>query len=294
MADLALYEAKRQGRGRYIVFEAALADAIARKSDVEDAMRTALRDREITAHFQQQRGLPGRELMGFEALARWTSATLGPVSPGEFVPIAEENGLIAPLTQQMVEYAARSAAKWRKQGFTGRVSVNISPILFADDVVEVIQDAILSTACPADVLEIEITEAVFLDQGNRALQQIERLRAMGITVALDDFGTGYSSLGYLQRFPVDKIKIDRAFVSRMQGSEMTRSIVKAIVEMGHALNMSVIGEGAESEADVECLIQTGVDTVQGFVDGKPMSSADANALVDTNSLQPTIGVANTG
>ncbi len=278
-ADLALYEAKRQGRGRLELFREALEATVRRKSLIETELRRALVHGDIRAHFQRQTAVDDGRVVGFEALARWEHTRLGRIPPAEFVAVAEETGLIRELTYQIMTQAFRAAADWQAMGFPGRVAVNASPMLFDSDLSEFVQDCLLATGCNPSAAEMEITETVVLAQGNNARETIEELRAMGLTVALDDFGMGYSSLSYLQSFPVDKIKVDRAFVSKLPNSAETRAIVVAIAELGHALGMTVAGEGAETEAHRDCLAECQIDYVQGFIDGPPVDFEKATAIV---------------
>ncbi len=270
-ADLALYEAKKQGRGRFIEFEDSIEQGVLRKTILEEELRTALKGGQITPVFQRQITLSDNSLDGFEALARWEHPTLGPISPAEFIGVAETTNQIEELTHQMLTHACRAAAGWRKIGFGGHVSVNISPQLFGGPLLEMVQDILLSTNCPPEALELEITEAVLLTNSRNNLDIVEQLRASGICVALDDFGMGYSSLSYLQSFPVDRIKIDRAFVTTLETSQETAAIVTAIVALGHALSMKVTAEGVETEEQLTSLRAAGVDCVQGFIHGRPVS-----------------------
>lgn len=276
-ADLALYEAKRRGRGQFVEFEAAIETQVLRKARIEQEMRKDLAKKAITPVYQRQINLNTGALEGFEALARWTHAELGPISPGEFIPVAEDSNQIAEMTNQVLLQSCKAAVDWRRHGFAGRVSVNISPHLFSGALYEMIQDILLVTSCPAEALEIEITEAVLLANSSKNLDQLAQLRKLGITVALDDFGMGYSSLSYLQTFPMDRIKIDRAFVTKLTTHPETASIVRAIVELGHALGMRVTAEGVETEAQLEALRKVGADSVQGFLHGKPITQAEALA-----------------
>lgn len=287
MADLALYEAKRTGRGRYCIFREDLLKDVHRKNFIEDALRHAISDpSQIRPVYQRQTDLRTGQTIGFEALARWTHPEAGVISPAEFIPVAEDSNQIEALTTEILYQSLVMARELHDKGFTGRVAVNISPKLFGGSLYEIVTDALMRTGCPASSVEIEITEHVLLDSSGSILRQVERLQAIGITVALDDFGVGYSSLSYLQRFPVDKIKIDRTFVSSLTTSSDTEAIVIAIVQLGHALNMSVTGEGAETEADRAALRKCGVDAVQGWVDGKPIEAADLRSLGPETDWKP--------
>ncbi len=292
MADLALYEAKRAGRGRRSIFHAELQRSAKRRKWVEDNLREALaEDGQLEPVFQAQTDLRTRRIIGFEALARWTHPVHGAISPAEFIPAAEEAGLIEPLTVRILEELLDLAVAICGDGSPLRVSVNVSPRLFDGRAWEMINDALMQSGAPASSLEIEITEQVLLSRGDAARREIERLRDLGVTVALDDFGMGYSSLSYLHRFPVDKIKIDRAFVVDIGSSRETRAIVRAIVELGHALGMTVTGEGAETEAERIGLFDCGADAVQGWVDGRPMTAGDVRALMrsDLPELRASAG-----
>lgn len=274
-ADLALYEAKRAGRGTVEVFHADLETEIKRKTLLERELRLALEEGDIRPVFQVQTDLASGDIIGFESLARWHHRQLGSISPAEFIPIAEDSGLIRELTYQITIRAFSTAAKWYDLGFRGRVAVNLSPKLFGANVDEFVNDCLFETNCPASAVEAEITETVVLASGQSALREIQALQELGITVALDDFGMGYSSLSYLQKFPVDKIKVDAAFVSKLPESAETRAIVSAIAELGHALGMKVTGEGAETEDHRRELQACGVDYLQGYFDGPPLAERAA-------------------
>jgi diguanylate cyclase (GGDEF)-like protein len=281
-ADLALYEAKKNGRGRVEMFHSDLEANINRKTLLETELRKALVKKEITPVFQMQTDLKTHQIIGFEALARWMHSSLGNISPEEFIPIAEESGLIDELTRQIMIEACQAANVWHNEGFMGRIAVNLSPKLFGANVDEFVSDCLIETGCPSAAIEVEITETVVLANGSSARHEIEALQALGVTIALDDFGMGYSSLSYLQKFPVDKIKVDRAFISKLPTSPETRAIVTAITDLGHALGMQVTGEGAETEIHRDCLRDCNIDFLQGYVDGQPMTMEAASLLLQTS------------
>ncbi len=289
MADLALYEAKNAGRGRSARFHTELQRSAKRRKWLEDNLRLALAtEGQLAPVFQAQTDLKTRRIVGFEALARWTHPVEGPIPPLEFIPAADEAGLIEALTCRILHDTLVLAKNVCGPEGPHRIAVNVSPQLFDGRIREMISDALLQTGAPAECLEIEITEQVVLRSGDTARREIEQIRNLGVTVALDDFGMGYSSLSYLHHFPVDKIKIDRAFVAEMARSDQTRAIVCAIVELGHALGMSVTGEGAETESERTGLIECGADAVQGWVDGQPMSASEVSALVRATRRRSTL------
>ncbi|NNE78703.1 MAG: EAL domain-containing protein [Silicimonas sp.] len=275
LADLALYQAKNTGRGRICPFEKSLQTDVARRQVIREALSDALNAGQgPNPVYQKQTDAVTGEIRGFEALARWRQKDGTSVSPGEFIPIAEESGLIESVTRRILVESCNLAHDLAHSGFPGRISVNASPILFDGTITSLVAESLDKTGCTPDQLEIEITEQVVLSNRIVATQEIEALRRMGVSVALDDFGMGYSSLSYLQRFPVDKVKIDRAFVVEIARSEETRAIVRAIVDLSGALGMSVTAEGAETEDERRWLTECGVETIQGYVDGTPISEAE--------------------
>ena len=273
-ADLALYEAKRNGRSRVERFQERLEHDLMRRHAVEQALSKALLADRLTAVFQRQTDVVSGQTVGYEALARWNDDVLGPVSPSEFVPLAEDSGLIEVLTTAMLTRAAHFALKAQALGFAGRVSVNLSPRLFEGRVDRLVLSHLGFMRCPPELIEVEITEHVLMQDRPIVLEQLQRLRDAGVTVGLDDFGVGYSSLSYLQKLPVDKIKVDRSFVQRIS-SKTTRAIVTTVADLGRALGMPVIAEGAETTEERHVLQLCGVPMIQGWVDGKPSPGREA-------------------
>ncbi len=273
-ADLALYEAKEVGRGRVEIYNNTLLTIHQRRRKMEGRFRDALESDRIFPVYQVQTSIEDGTIVGFESLARWHDPELGNVSPVEFIPLAEKADLIDLLTRKILIETCKTAVKWANLGFEHRIAVNISPKLFNGVVLGLVKDCLALTGCAAESIELEITESVLLCNSSAVRSEINELRSMGITIALDDFGIGYSSLDYLRRFPLDKIKIDRAFVRQVASSGQSRAIVTAISQLGHSLGMKVAGEGAETQEDRMALKRCGVDVVQGFVDGQPTTKSE--------------------
>lgn len=271
MADLALYDAKRAGRGMVKGFRATLNETVLRHRFIETELGRAIKNgTEPWPVYQKQTDAQTGALVGFEALARWEIPDEGMITPGEFIPIAEESGLIADITSSILNHALKTAKILGTRGFQGRVAVNMSPSLFNGEAFNLVRRALEITKCPSHLVEIEITEQLLLSGQPGAHREVEKIRNLGVNVALDDFGVGYSSLSYLIQFPVDKIKIDRIFVADLESSDATRAIVTAISQLGHALNMTVVGEGVETNSARIELRNCGIDVIQGWVDGKPL------------------------
>jgi diguanylate cyclase (GGDEF)-like protein len=276
-ADLALYRAKQDGRGGYAFFEQALDEAARRRRQVETDLRVAIRTGQLELHFQPIMMCDGATIRGFEALLRWPHPERGLIPPIEFIPVAEETGLIVPLGEWVMHEACRVASGWPEQI---RVAVNVSPLQFRSPGFRtVVLQALAQSGLAPARLEIEITESVFLDGETGVLQILHMLRAMGVRVALDDFGTGYSSLSYLRSFPFDKIKIDRSFVTNIADDASAAAIVKAIVDLAGALSMETTAEGVEDADQYAQLQRQGCDTLQGYLFSRPLTVAAAEDMI---------------
>ncbi len=263
-ADLALYEAKRSGRQRLMFFDATIDDAQRDKQLLRDELRDALLHEELTVVYQAQ--VCERRIVGVEALIRWSTRERGAISPSIFVPIAEESGLIDALGNFVMRRAFLDSRKMKGL----RISVNISAAqIRMRDFVEKVRLIANETEVDPMLVELEITEGLLLGQDPEIRQALDQLRSLGFRIVLDDFGTGYSSLGYLHRYPIDKIKIDRMFVLNMGPDAKYDSVVSAIVGMARALNIDVIAEGVETEAEHMRLLAAGCRDFQGFLFGKP-------------------------
>ena len=266
-ADLALYAAKADGRGVHRFYsEDMLAGAKSRQA-LEDDMRTALSDGGFELGYQPVVSTATTQVVGYEALLRWEHPTRGRISPADFVPVAEECGLIEPLGEWVLRTACVQAARWPRDV---RVAVNVSPIQFANPAFPgIVTSALAHSGLAADRLELEITEGVFLDESGATDAMFKALKGIGVRLALDDFGTGYSSLGYLRTAPFDKIKIDQSFVrgAAVPGSR-NAAIIRAIVTLADTLGMETTAEGVEVQDEIELVRTLGCSHIQGYVYGR--------------------------
>lgn len=276
-ADLALYAAKRAGRGSIRFYEAALgrAEALRRRAEVE--LRRAIEQGELELHFQPILELATQNFAGFEALLRWRHPDRGLVSPAEFIPIAEDTGLIVPMGEWVMREALAEAARWPGEL---RIAVNVSTVqLLRGNLVTTLTQALAASGLRHDRVEIEITESVFLENSEQALATLRQLRALGVRVALDDFGTGFSALGYLLAFPFDKIKIDGTFVRALSSTDGASAIVTAVADIGRRLNMSTTAEGIETAEQLRHAHAAGYTEAQGYLISRPMARDAVRALL---------------
>ncbi|WP_292505707.1 EAL domain-containing protein [Methylobacterium sp.] len=275
-ADLALYRAKLDGRGTFRFFEPEMDARMQARRQLELDMRQALARREFRLHYQPQLNLENNRLTGCEALLRWQHPQRGIVSPLDFIPLAEEIGLIVPIGEWVMRQACRDAVSWPG---TYSVAVNVSPAQFKSErLVEMVMSALSTSGLPANRLEVEITEGVLLQENAKTLQTLHRLRELGVRVSMDDFGTGYSSLSYLRSFPFDKIKIDRSFVKDLDGKPEGDAIIRAIAGLGKSLGMTTIAEGVETPAQMQRIRDEGCTDVQGYLISKPVPASEIHAL----------------
>ena len=267
-ADLALYRAKQDGRGVFRFFEPALDEAARRRHRLELDLREALRSGQFTLDFQPIYDLAAERIGGFEALLRWHHPTRGLVPPVEFIPVAEDSGLIVAIGEWVIHQACRQASEWPDHV---RIAVNVSPLQFRNAGFQaVVLQALTRSGIAPGRLEIEITESVSLDGEGAVVALLHRLREMGIRIALDDFGTGYSSLSYLRSFPFDKLKIDRSFITPIEDDASAAAIVQVIVDLARALHMDTTAEGVEDEGQLTRLRGQGCGSIQGYLFSRPV------------------------
>ena len=266
-ADAALYQAKAELRGSVWFFDAELGARLRERHDMQNDLREAFNRGDFFLHYQPQLKIASKETIGFEALVRWQCPKRGLVSPDVFIPVAEDSSLIIRLGEWILREACREAATW-SQPF--KIAVNVSPIQFHHgDLPRLVHSILLETGLAPDRLEIEITEGLLIDDFSRAVSILRKLKSLGVQIAMDDFGSGYSSLSYLHAFPFDKIKIDRTFIGDLEHSHHSMAIVRAIITLGHSLNVPILAEGVETEAQRAFLLQEGCDELQGYLTGRP-------------------------
>ena len=273
-ADVAMYHAKEAGRGTFKFFTEAMNQHTAHHLELEACLRRALERDELRLHYQPQVDLASGEVVGMEALVRWENPERGMVSPGEFIPIAEETGLILPIGEWVLEEVCRQLMAWRRAGLAPLpAAVNLSAHQFRqEDLAERIAGILERSGLEPRWLELELTETVVMQDAAATVATLERLTAMGLSIAIDDFGTGYSSLSYLKRFPVDKLKIDRSFIKDIPDDANDAAIADTVIRMARALGLRVVAEGVESEAQREFLRLRSCDYMQGFLFSRPLSA----------------------
>ncbi|ABD06162.1 diguanylate cyclase/phosphodiesterase [Rhodopseudomonas palustris HaA2] len=270
-ASAALFRAKAHARGSIGLFAPEMDMQIRDRRALHQDLSNAIRNGELSLYYQPQaaskRQIGEGDIVGFEALARWRHPTRGFVPPGEFIPLAEESGLIVEIGEWILREACREAASWPKPL---QIAVNLSPAQFLNtDLVATVHQVLVETGLQPGRLELEITEGVLIDDFDRGLALLRRLKTLGVRVSMDDFGSGYSSLTYLQAFPFDKIKIDRAFIMHLGRNVQSAAIVRAVIGLGHGLGVSLVAEGVETQEQLDFLVDEGCDAVQGYLIGMP-------------------------
>jgi diguanylate cyclase (GGDEF)-like protein len=279
-ADEAMYHAKRQGRNTFRFFDSGIMGFSRERLEIEGELRAALAQDQLTLHYQPKIDIASGEMRSVEALIRWQHPTRGLVQPGEFIPIAEESGLILEIGDWVIREACRQARQWQLKGLPFlRVAVNVSPLQFRQaNFVDKVSAALKLHNLEPTYLEIELTEATLMSNAESSVDLLNELSMLGVVVAIDDFGTGYSSMSYLQRFPIDKLKIDRSFISAVASNAGDASIVRAIISLAHGLRLKVIAEGVESEEQLTILKRMGCDQYQGFYRSAAIPALDIEKL----------------
>ncbi|MEW6595370.1 MAG: EAL domain-containing protein [Thermodesulfobacteriota bacterium] len=279
-ADTAMYRAKEEGRNTFQIFTPSMSQRVSDWLAVENSLRKALERREFFLHYQPKIDLVSGRIVGAEALVRWKNAQGELVSPRDFIPLAEDSGLVVAIGEWVMEQACRDARKWCDQGFRIQVSVNLSPRQFRqEDLVDVVAATLQKTGLPTECLAFEITESTVMDNEQKALGVLGRFQEMGISLAVDDFGTGYSSLYYLKHLPIDELKIDRRFIRDLPGHEDDCAITAAIISMAKSLKLTVVAEGVEEREQLAFLREHGCEQMQGYLFSPPVPYDELIAML---------------
>ncbi|MBT8136042.1 MAG: EAL domain-containing protein [Gammaproteobacteria bacterium] len=273
-ADTAMYRAKDNGRDNFMFYDAAMSGAALERLSLEADLRKALDREEFTLAYQPQVDQESQQIFGAEALLRWHHPTRGMVSPGEFIPLAEETGLIAPIGEWVLAQACHQTALWHQSGFDGlTIAVNLSERQFRrNNLLQVVANALRASGMSPDFLDLELTESIIMQNAAATIETLEALKLMGIKISVDDFGTGYSSLSYLKRFPIDVLKVDGSFIREVATNTDDAAITSAIIAMARSLKLDVIAEGVETIEQMEFLRGQGCHRMQGYMFGRPMSA----------------------
>jgi EAL domain-containing protein (putative c-di-GMP-specific phosphodiesterase class I) len=278
---MAMYRAKESGRNNYQFYTPDMGDRALVRMSLESSVRRALDREEFTMYYQPIVDLDSGQLVSLEALVRWSHPELGVVSPADFVPLAEETGLIIPLGEWILRRVCAEIANWRDLGIEPpRVSINLSSKQLNDhDLVAVVAAILAKAKIAPELLTFELTENTVMQNAESTVPMLHDLRKLGVRLAIDDFGTGYSSLSYLKRLPIDILKIDRSFVQNVPDDPDDSAIVEAIIALSHSLRLGVVAEGVEETEQVEFLRRLGCDAVQGYLCGRPVPAEETTVLL---------------
>ncbi len=294
-ADIAMYRAKDQGRNNYQFYSAQMNKHTFERLAMESSLRRAVERSEFLLHYQPKLDLQTGAIAGVEALVRWKHPDWGMVSPAQFIPLAEQTGLIVQIGEWVLKTACEQSRQWRDQGIPGvRVAVNLSARQFAQK--SLLQDVariIAESGLTPESLELEITESMVMQNAEHATETLQKLKAMGVSLAIDDFGTGYSSLAYLKRFPIDCVKIDRSFIKDIPTDADDMAITKGVIALGHSLRLKVVAEGVETAEQRDFLQTNGCDEMQGFFFSKPLPAEEVTTLLKNHVQKPRLTVVDT-
>jgi len=294
---MAMYLAKEEGKNGFRFFTKDTRNLSIESLQLEAALRRALERGQLSLHYQPKVAMAGEGVSGVEALLRWTHPEFGAVSPAQFIPLAEETGLIVPIGRWVLHEACAEAVRWQRRGLAPLpVAVNLSPRQFAGEhLLDDIDEALRASGLPPALLQLEVTESMVMRNVSRAVKVLDAIRSRGARLAIDDFGTGYSSMSLLKQLPIDTIKIDRSFVRDLPADSEDCAIVQAIISMAKALDLMIIAEGVETAAQEAFLRVLGCDEMQGFLFSRPVVAEELAKFVQSTSrvtsppLQPLAG-----
>ena len=280
-ADMAMYLAKINGKNRYEFFDLRILEVLNREFNIENGLRIAIDNEEIKLVYQPKVNINTEEVIGFEVLVRWKSNELGEVSPIEFIPIAENSGLIISIGKFIIDESFKKCKELSlKTDKRFKISINLSEVQIRDEeVVSFIREELERYDLDADYIEFEITENIIMKSAEKNIETLKRLKSLGVTLALDDFGTGYSSLSYLRTLPIDVLKIDKSFIDGISMEEKSEYIINSIINLSHCLNLLVVAEGVETKDQFEYLKNSSCDIIQGYYFSKPISFEEASKMI---------------
>jgi predicted signal transduction protein with EAL and GGDEF domain len=284
-ADMAMYYAKRNSKELYQFYNKSMNESALRRLTVETNLRKAIETDEFHLEYQPQIDVNTGQVIGVEALLRWENTQLGKMAPNDFIPLAEETGLIIPIGEWVLRTACKQAKTWRSDGINlARIAVNVSAVQFAEPgFATIVRQILEEVQLEPSVLELEVTENILMKNAELAVQTLGRLKEIGVKIAIDDFGTGYSSLSYLKQFPIDRLKIDKAFVKDVDSDPNDAAIAMAVIAMAGSMDMRVIAEGVENNNQLSFLREKQCDEVQGFLLSRPIPSQEMSGYL--NSLE---------
>jgi EAL domain-containing protein (putative c-di-GMP-specific phosphodiesterase class I) len=271
-ADMAMYKSKHSGGGIYNFYTPEMDTAAIEHIKMEGALRRAIQNNEFVLYFQQQLSLKDGKIKRVEALIRWIDPEAGMISPGAFIPLAEETGLIMPIGEWALHEACRLNRKWQDEGYDPiAIAVNISPKQFRhQDVAQIVKDALTKNNIDPAYLEVEITETAVMENVDDAIAKLKSIREMGVHISVDDFGTGYTSINYLRQYPVSVLKIDQTFIKGLPDNQNDTAITSAVIALGHNLGLQVVAEGVETAEQLQYLFENNCDLIQGYFLSRPL------------------------
>ena len=287
-ADTAMYSAKYSGKAKYSFFNKSMSDVVVRRVEIEKGLRKAIKNNELEIHYQPQIDIVNNKIKGFEALLRWNSPELGRISPAEFIPVAEQSGLIIPMGDWLIKTVYLQNNLWKSKGYLyDTIAINLSAIQLQNEKFEeTLKNIIAETSIDPKFVELEITETILMKDFENSIKLLTEIRALGINVALDDFGTGYSSLSYLKQLPINTLKIDKSFIDNIVTNERERAIVDGIIQLAQKIDLDVIAEGAESKEQIRLLKSMGCNQIQGYYFSRPLPPDEIEErFLKTNEIE---------